>query len=105
MSDPFTEYQAYRMACAEAAKPHVYADPKAAPSLESYANAEFWAGWNAAIAHAAKVAENRHTCWQESSLGSSQPEDDISACADIAVAIRMNVHRKPCASRPGGELS
>lgn len=99
------EYQQYRIACAEAAKPHVYADPKAAPSLECYANAEYWAGWNAAIMFAAKVAENRHACWQESSVGNSCPVDDISACEDIAVAIRCNVHRKPCASRPVPERS
>ena len=97
------EYQQHRIACADAAKPHIYANPKAAPSLECYANAEYWAGWNAAIMFAAKVAENRHSCWGESTLGNSCPVDDISACEDIAAAIRFNVHRKPCASRPTPE--
>lgn len=98
--DPFAEYQTYRTACALAAKPFLETDQQARVHLEVYANAEFWAGWNAAIAHAAKVAKNRHECWKESTVGSSAPDCDVSACEDIADAIRMNVHRKPCASRP-----
>lgn len=96
----WAEFQTFRVQCADAARPILRTLGSGWPVLETYANAEYWAGWNAAIMHAASIAEGRHRCWQESTLGSSQPCDDISACEDIAAAIRYQIHRRPCASRP-----
>jgi hypothetical protein len=101
MTNPLDEYQAYRVAAAAEARPHLMAaDAAGRTALECYANAEFWAGWNAAISHAARIAEGRHHCWQESTIGCSAPDCDVTACEDIGSAIRAEIHRQPCASRP-----
>jgi hypothetical protein len=97
----YAEYAVYRSLAAEAVKPVVAKLPIGERAfVECYANAEYWSGWNAAIMMAAIVAEGRHSAWQESTLGTSAPGDDISACEDIAAAIRYQLHRKPCVSRP-----
>lgn len=88
----------YRQRCASNAMDRL--TPSQIAHVQVYANSEFWAGWNAAIHHAARVAEGRHRCWQESTLGSSAPECDVTACEDIAIAIRMEVHPMPPKSRP-----